>query len=97
MGDISYALLDRAASEADRDGGWRILSLDEGYDGACPCSEFTVDGTSIELHCWRVCASCAGCGIHYRGDRVVAELIKPHLDRMNWYGEWDIVEGLRHG
>jgi hypothetical protein len=43
-----------------------------------------------------VCETCEYVGIHYDGDRAMAERIKPLLDSMDWYGEWPIVEGLRH-
>ena len=72
--------------------GRDVLALDPGYDGSCPCAEFELDGAHIVLHCWRVCTACGGCGIHVvRGDRAVAERIKPLLDAMDWYGEWTIV------
>jgi hypothetical protein len=79
--------------------GYDVLALGsgEGYDGGCPCSAFWLDGTRIELHCWRVDAEHDGCGIHFRGDRAVADRIKPLLDAINWYGDWTIVEGLRRG
>lgn len=75
--------------------GYGVLALGENYEGSCPCSSFTLDGTRVELHCWRVDTSHDGCGIHFEGDRSIAERIKPLLDEMNWYGEWTIVEGLR--
>lgn len=75
--------------------GWDVLALGENYEGGCPCSSFTLEGTRIELHCWRVCLDHPGCGIHYEGDREVAERIKPLLDEIDWYGEWVIEEGLR--
>lgn len=75
--------------------GYEILALDPNYEGSCPCARFDLGGTEIELHCWRVDPWCAGCGIHYKGDRAVAESLKPALDDMNWYGEWQVVEGLR--
>lgn len=75
--------------------GFDLLALDPQYDASCPCASFEVAGTKIELHCWRVCFSCEGCGIHYKGDRDVALSMKPALDAMNWYGEWSVREGLR--
>lgn len=74
--------------------GYDVLALDTGTDGSCPCANFTLDGTRIRLHCWRVCQRCEFVGIHYVGERAVAERIKPLLDAMDWYGEWPIVEGL---
>jgi hypothetical protein len=75
--------------------GFDVLALDPEYNGACPCAQFILDGTVIELHCWRVDLDHDGCGIHFDGDRAVAERIKPALDAMDWYGEWTVVEGLR--
>ena len=72
--------------------GHDVLALDRDYTGSCPCAEFELDGAHISLHCWRVCHLCAGCGIHVlSGDRAAAERIKPLLDAMDWYGEWNIV------
>jgi hypothetical protein len=74
--------------------GYELLSLGRDYEGSCPCSRFTIEGTEIQTHCWRVDPWCHGCGIHYQGDRTVAEALKPALDEMDWYGEWQVVEGL---
>lgn len=73
--------------------GHDVLALDPFYEGSCPCARFTLDGTRIRLHCWRVCAACEFVGIHYEGDRAVAERIKPLLDEMDWYGTWPITKG----
>lgn len=71
-----------------------VMALDPHYAGACPCFSVTIDGTIIEGHCWRVCFACDGCGLHFEGDRAVAERLKPLFDEMHWYGEWTIHEGL---
>ena len=74
---------------------YAVMALDPEYTGACPCFVATIDGTIIEGHCWRVCFDCEGCGIHYEGDSTVAEALKPLFDAMDWYGPWEIREGLR--
>lgn len=76
--------------------GFDVLAMDPHYSGSCPCATVDIDGTRLEMHCWRVCLTCEFVGLHYSGDRAVAERVKPLLDAMDWYGEWPIVEGLRH-
>jgi hypothetical protein len=85
------------ATEALAD-GFDVLALDSEYIGSCPCATVVVDGARLELHCWRVCSACEYVGIHYEGaaGRAAAERIKPLLDEMNWYGEWELREGFRH-
>ena len=78
------------------DSGYLVLAMDPSFSGSCPCATVTIDGTRLEMHCWRVCDQCEYVGLHYFGDRAVAQRVKPLLDDMNWYGEWPIVEGLRH-
>lgn len=75
--------------------GFDVLALDPQQDGSCPCFSTTINGTKIEGHCWRVCSRCEYVGLHYEGDIEIAKAIKPLLDKMNWYGEWPIVQGLR--
>lgn len=77
--------------------GWDVLRLGAGYEGGCPCSSFAIDKTKIDLHCWRVDGTHAGCGLHFRGNKVIALRLKPLLDAIDWYGEWTIVEGVWYG
>jgi hypothetical protein len=95
---------DMPLSEAERleemlsasgDGGRELLYMDPDYCGSCPCATIDLWGTTLEMHCWRVCQKCERCGVHYEGNREVAEVAKKYLDQMNWFGEWNIVEGLR--
>ena len=75
-----------------------VMDMDPGYEGSCPCfGPVEIDGTLIEGHCWRVCTQCDGCGLHYEGDRKVAERLRPMFTALDWYGAWDIAEGLRRG
>ena len=77
--------------------GWEVLALDPEYIGSCPCARVVIDDQRLELHCWRVCGKCQYAGIHYEGvaGRVVAEAIKPLMDAINWYGQWELSEGFR--
>lgn len=73
-----------------------FMALDPEWCGSCPCFGPVYFGeTLIEGHCWRTCQECEGCGLHYEGDLAVVEALKPLFDAMNWYGEWEIREGLR--
>ena len=83
---------EQRADLAPAETGYDVLRLDPDYNGSCPYAEFDLDGAHIRLHCWRVCSGCDGCGIHVRGDRAIAERIKPLLDAMDWYGAWTIVD-----
>jgi len=79
------------------DNGYDLLHLDQtgDYIASCPCAIVELPEGIYEMHCWRVCFQCKGCGLHYKGDRATAEAMKVLLDEMDWYGEWNIVEGLR--
>lgn len=74
--------------------GYDYLALDTGYEGSCPCSTFEVDGTRLQAHCWRVCEQCEFSGLHYEGDRTVANRVLSALRAMGW-SDWSLVEGLR--
>ena len=75
--------------------GFALLALDPKYGGSCPCADLVLAEGTYELHCWRVCSQCEGCGIHYEGSFVIARRMKRLLDAMNWYGRWSIQKGLR--
>lgn len=77
------------------DDGYALLRLDPEYDGSCPCATIALPSGVYELHCWRVCTDCAGCGLHYEGDEATALAMKGVLDAMDWYGEWALVRGRR--
>lgn len=78
--------------------GYALLALDPEFFGSCPCATVVIEGVRLEMHCWRVCDSCEYVGVHYQGSagRAMAERVKPLLDSMDWYGEWQITEGFRH-
>jgi hypothetical protein len=79
--------------------GFDLLALDDDYIGSCPCATVEGDGSRLEMHCWRSSAWSAGWQCDHRStcahlwgvDQEVASHVKDVLDRMDWYGEWDVV------
>lgn len=84
----------RPAVSAEPLTGYDYLALGVDYEGSCPCSRFTVEGTTFEAHCWRVGMECEYAGLHFEGDRAVAERVFAAFTSMGW-SEWTLVEGLR--
>lgn len=74
--------------------GYGYLKLDPDFTGACPCAWFELDGTSIEVHCWRACTECLYSGVHFEGDRAVAERVAEALNAHGW-SSFEVREGLR--
>ena len=83
---LAQPLMTAAARPTD------YLALDPRYDGGCPCATFEVDGTRFRAHCWRVCASCEFAGLHFAGNRRVAERVLVAIGADWCTTEWTLVE-----
>jgi hypothetical protein len=68
---------------------------------SCPCFLIERSGFRAKGSCWRTsyhyydgtsCEHIGGqCCVHVWGDTKSAIKIKMLLDKMNWYGEWELV------
>lgn len=68
------------------------LALDPRYDGACPCASFEVDGTQFRAHCWRTCPTCEYAGLHFSGDRRIAEKVLKAISADWCTTDWTLAE-----
>ena len=77
--------------------GYALMSLSGEFEGSCPCSTFVFEGFIYETHCWRICAKCDGCGLHYQPGAPIETVaaMRRLLTDMDLYGEWSVVSGLR--